>query len=651
MLSNLIIILAILGTLIFIFCRKYKDLKEADATDYFTDEENLSLEYMENEVKRTFSDMLRENLNDQNLTRDMLINKQNRIGKLRTAVTESGYGDEAAKRIMINNIIFILKKKKYGINSDTVNQLFPFNDKEKLSSVDCFEIVFYYYHKKKKLPMNRIMDRIFEDGQFIQEGALQSDIMEGDEEFYVDNKDITCTESKDYCVTEEMMYALYEKLEDKIRKFTIDDKIEIVAQRLFQNLYGYSVADLLYYSGIDEIDVGVSGLHDEHQVMSINERIRPASWKSVWIMYHGIDVHLEFLYFRSQADMVRVVDMIYGYDAAYVMSKEEGRVVGQTKKGSRVSAGRPPFADSYFFCLRNFDDSSVTYPYGWTKGDKNAFVPVHLFKWTIKGFETVALCGGMGTGKTTLLKAVSLFIPPNVNLFVQELKRELNLRKLHTGRNILSFQETAKLKSQEAIDFSKKTNRLYCIIGEAAEAAQITYIVQNKGVAYKGIMFTHHANKHEDLIEIGALNLLQEKIYSNKHDAIEACAKTFTVCFHLSKNDRTGHRYIDRISECCLLEDKPYPSQESKHMDSSSQEKYYIDTVEFEHRVTNPKQYECRTIAEYDEKEEMYRLVNLPSEDMVGRIALNLTEREEKLFRYDLELMEQITAKNTVKNI
>ena len=204
-------------------------------TDYFTDEENLSLEYMENEVKRTFSDMLRENLNDQNLTRDMLINKQNRIGKLRTAVTESGYGDEAAKRIMINNIIFILKKKKYGINSDTVNQLFPFNDKEKLSSVDCFEIVFYYYHKKKKLPMNRIMDRIFEDGEFIQEGALQSDIMEGDEEFYVDNKDITCTESKDYCVTEEMMYALYEKLEDKIRKFTIDDKIEIVAQRLFQN--------------------------------------------------------------------------------------------------------------------------------------------------------------------------------------------------------------------------------------------------------------------------------------------------------------------------------------------------------------------------------------------------------------------------------
>lgn len=641
MLSNIIIILAILGALLFIFSRKYKDLKAADATDYFMEEGNLSLEYMENEIKKTFTDMLRENLNDQNLTRDMLINKQNRISKLRTAVTESGYGDDVAKRIMVNNIIFILKKKKYGINKDTIDQLIPFNDREKLTSVDAFELVFYYYHKKKKVPLKQVIDVMFEKGKFLEKGTLKRDVMEEDEKFYEDDNDVAFIENKDYCVTEEMMFALYDKLESKIRKFTLDDKILIVAQRLFQNLYRYSVADLLYDAGVDEVDCGVSGLHDEHMVMSINERNRPASWKSVWIMYHGIDVHLEFLYFRSQADFVRVINLIYGYDTPCVMSREEGKVVGQTKKGSRVSAGRPPFADSYFFCLRNFDDESVEKPYGWTKDDKNAFIPVHLCKWFIKGFETLGICGSMGTGKTTWLKAISMFIPLNMNLFIQELRRELNLRGLFPGRNILSLQETAKLKSQQAIDFSKKTNRLYCIIGEAAEAAQISYMVQNKGVAYKGMMFTHHANTHEELIEIGALNLLQEKVYSDKHDAIEACAKTFNICCHLSKNDRTGHRFIDRISECYLLEDRPYPSQ--KEDEGTLEELYYKDTMEFEHRMTNPKQYECRTIATFDEKTGTYKLVNMPSEDVMNRICSNLTEREEKLFRYDLEVMENLT--------
>ena len=189
--------------------------------------------------------------------------------------------------------------------------------------------------------------------------------------------------------------------------------------------------------------------------------------------------------------MERVVTNIYKYGANKTLSKKTGYVISTMNNGARVVVWQPPFANGYAFIARKFDSTESIAPENLIKG-KNNIIPITLMKWFIKGEKTIPITGDQGTGKSTMLKSLIRFINPNFAIRVQEIAAELNLNYCYPNRNIVAFQETEHVKSQEGLNLQKKSSGDVNIIGEVTEAIQANYVIQTSMIASRFTMFTGH---------------------------------------------------------------------------------------------------------------------------------------------------------------
>lgn len=620
-------------------------------------EEGLTLDVslLVKETARAFARTLRQHLEEDNLTKDELYRKRKRTSALREAQTKAGYGDEASKKVIINSIKELVMDKYYGITEISINNIIHFNNPAKLSSNEKFEILFYLYNRefgedgiKKMFEEHEFTKPIIEDGQV---------------RYKVTKKRLA--EAYNYVVEEGRSTFLQSVT------LSYNDKVEILAQRIYEKYIGFSAADLLYYSPIDEIDAGVSGIPKEGFNVRSSNTDMPFSYESIWIMFKGLNIHMECLSFESQEELIRVCENIYTYDAPYVMSRSEGRVVATMIDGSRIVVVRPPFAESYMFFLRKFDSTPSVKPAELVI-DANKAIPIVLMKWFIKGQRNIAITGSQGTGKSTWLKSVVRFIGW-LNIRLQELQFELNLRYTYPYANIATFQETANISAQEGLNLQKKTNGAVNIIGEVANAIQASHIIQTAMVASLFAMFTHHAKTARDLVEAISNNLLELGLYRDKKDAVAMTAKVLNVDCHLSN---VKYRHIERITEIIALGGMEYPSDKideshplydgvmSDNDDIRLEAmKEFIktcqDTRTYQKRVTDPKAYETVDIMRWEaildengiEVGGIFKLVNMPSEGMMREIKDKLSYLEYEQFKKDLDMCKRLSDGETSEEI
>ena len=326
--------------------------------------------------------------------------------------------------------------------------------------------------------------------------------------------------------------------EDVIKNYelTFNDKLEILSQRIFEMYKGFGVADMLFDTGIDEVDAGLSGVPKDGYEITTSAKNLTYTYQSIWIMVGGIKLRMSCLSFGSQEELVRVTNNIYKYGANKVLSRKTGYVVSTMKNGSRIVTFRPPFGNTYGFLARKFDSTPSIAPEDLIKGN-NAIIALTLIKWLIKGQRNIGITGAQGTGKSTMLKSLIRYIDPSFSLRIQEISAELNLNYAYPYRNIISFQETESIKSQEGLNFQKKTSGDVNIIGEVAEAAQANFVVQTAMVASLFAMFTHHAKTAYDFVMAIANNLLDPEcgIYREKKEAVEMAVNENTIGFYYKR--------------------------------------------------------------------------------------------------------------------
>lgn len=157
-------------------------------------------------------------------------------------------------------------------------------------------------------------------------------------------------------------------------------------------------------------------------------------------------------------------------------------IANEMQDGSRVIVVRPPFAESWAFFIRKFGHRGIMRISELIR-DKGCEEVILLLRMMIAGCQVFGITGEQGCGKTTMLKALIEFIPPEYTLRVQELLFELHLRDEYPERNIISFKETAEITGREALDLQKKTDGTVNIIGEVATAAVAGWLVMVSQVA------------------------------------------------------------------------------------------------------------------------------------------------------------------------
>ena len=467
MFVNFIIIAIIIGVIFFIGYRYFNVISE-ESEEEFLQDDYTDLVTIRNKVSREIAAQLKQELREKNMTRKEYETRQKQKATLRKNLKDAAYGDAKAKRFIKLYIksMLIDPDMHLNINEDTIDEIIPFEKERELKNQDKFEILLY-------IAYNKMLDEI---GRPYKQNGFAKIIKD-----YNLTDPIQIDGELAYDFTEARLNEVYQSV---MARFSLDysDKLEILAQRVFEMYKGFGCVDVLFDTGVDEVDAGLSGIPKDGYDITNSAKNLTYSYQSIWIMVGGIKLRLSCLSFGSQEELIRVTNNIYKYGANKVLSRKGGYVVSVMKNGSRVVVMRPPFANTYAFLARKFDSTPSIAPEDIIRGE-NAIIPLTLLKWLIKGQRNIAITGAQGTGKSTMLKSLIRFIDASFSLRVQEITAELNLNYAYPKRNILAFQETESIKSQEGLNLQKKSSGDVNIIGEVAEAIQANFVVQTAMVA------------------------------------------------------------------------------------------------------------------------------------------------------------------------
>lgn len=599
MLLNTILICLILSLVLIFF---YLYIKRAGRYHTESNQMNYEVSALIIEVRRAFENVLNKDIAELNLNRSETLKRENIKSMVRKNLRNCGHGDIGAKNFIKDYIKDILEKN-LGINKDTINLSLPFRNSIKLSVQDKFDILLNHY---KKLYRYEALGELIKKYKL---GVIKPD-----------------TTDEQYIITQEDIERIYLK---ECPFLEYNDKLEILSQRIYQLYKGFGVIDEIRDMKIDGVSAGVSGLpynsfyYDKIQDTDIK---RVEAYDSVWIFFQGRTIHLAFLGFGNQMELIRVSKNIYRYGYPGQLSEAKGYLVNDMKDGSRVVVFRPPFADRWAFFVRKHDSILDMNIYNIINDDGNE-VAIELLKWMVKGCLVLAITGEMGSGKTTLLKLLIQFIRRTDTIRVHEQVFELNLSRVYKDWNILTLKETDTVTGQEALNILKKTDGTVIILGEVASHEAANYLVETAQIS-KMTMCSHHAKTTKDLIDSLKIAQLRVGGFKDEYLAEEQVVKAINIDIHME--NKNGHRYISKITEIIPLINESYP------------ESLVPATMEYYKRKTAIKAYKTVDILRYEEGK--YKLVGPLSEYARQQIFNNLQMEEKASFNKLLATLKEQVA-------
>ncbi|WP_340030586.1 ATPase, T2SS/T4P/T4SS family [Paenibacillus sp. FSL K6-1122] len=504
------------------------------------EQESFTIDMLIEKVKNSLHELSHSQLADAGLHEEEYRRRINQRAEMRKALKGCVSGSISDKTY-VKNLIGDLLTRSIGLNKSNVDEVILFAEPDLLTIQDRFEIVFYLYRQQFGVDaLSRMIDTYDLGRLKMEEGT---------------------DDGGSYYISEEDIQYVFEC---EYRELGFREKTDIIVQRIYQHYKGFSVVDEIRDQRIDGVSGGVSGMLDAVHNMGLR---KPASWndlldqgleddaheeplsgmESVWIFYKGKSIHLSFLSFGSIRELKRVCQNIYKYNYPGQLSEASGYKVNEMKDGSRVVVVRPPFAESWAFFVRKFDIPNASLEQLIT--GNNANLPITLLQYLMKGSRITAVTGAQGSGKTTLLMAMVKHIYASYTLRVQEMAFELQLRRIYSRRNILSFRETEHISGQQGLDLQKKTDGTVNILGEVASDEVAAWMIQMSQVASLFTLFTHHAKTFRDLVFSLRNSLLKTGMFQHEHIAEEQVVSVINFDVHMKK-DAEGRRYIERITEC-----------------------------------------------------------------------------------------------------
>jgi pilus assembly protein CpaF len=258
--------------------------------------------------------------------------------------------------------------------------------------------------------------------------------------------------------------------------------------------------------------------------------------------------------FVDEAHLMRIIDKIVSQVGRRV-DESSPMVDARLPDGSRVNAIVPPLALSgATLTIRKFSRDPYTSNDLISFGTLSAKAAQFLAA-CVKGKLNVLISGGTGTGKTTMLNAVSAFIPNDERIVTLEDAAELQLQQDHVitlESRPANIEGAGEIKIRELVRNALRMRPDRIIVGEV-RGAETLDMLQAMNTGHEGSLTTIHANSPRD-----ALSRLETLVMTGgvelPHRAIrEQIASAFDLLIQIQRLV-DGSRRVTHISEVLGME-------------------------------------------------------------------------------------------------
>jgi pilus assembly protein CpaF len=283
--------------------------------------------------------------------------------------------------------------------------------------------------------------------------------------------------------------------------------------------------------------------------------------KTVYIERGG-KLQLTDVRFKDEAHLLRIVNKIVSSVGRRV-DESSPLVDARLADGSRVNAAiRPVAVDGPQVSIRKFARKPIALS-GLVERGALPESLAHLLAAAVEGKVSTVISGGTGSGKTTMLNALSSFIPHSERLVTIEDAAELQLQQPHVVR--LETRPPTLDGRNEIIqrDLVKNALRMRpdrIIIGEV-RGGEAFDMLQAMNTGHEGSMSTIHANsprdalsRMEQMVGMAGMPMSQLSIRSQTASAIQLVIQLARL--------RDGTRRLVSVAELTGMEGEVIQLQE-----------------------------------------------------------------------------------------
>ena len=258
--------------------------------------------------------------------------------------------------------------------------------------------------------------------------------------------------------------------------------------------------------------------------------------------------------FQDDQHLMLIIDRIVSRVGRRV-DESSPMVDARLPDGSRINAIIPPLAlDGPALSIRRF---------GKHRFDIGALVEKDALTWDLVEFLlavvrarlNVIVCGGTGSGKTTMLNCLSAFVPENERIVTIEDSAELSLQQPHVVRletRPSNLEGRGEVTQRDLVKNCLRMRPDRIVVGEV-RGAEVFDMLQAMSTGHDGSIATIHANSPRECLGRLEMMMLLSGVSVPQRAMRQQIASAVNIIVHVSRLS-DGSRKVMKISEISGME-------------------------------------------------------------------------------------------------
>ncbi len=277
------------------------------------------------------------------------------------------------------------------------------------------------------------------------------------------------------------------------------------------------------------------------------------NYNSTYVERHG-KLEKTDIVFRDNNHLMQIIERIVTKVGRRI-DESSPYVDARLPDGSRVNAIIPPLAiDGPVLSIRRFGLEALKIDDMLALGSFDQRI-AKVIEGAVKSRLNILICGGTGTGKTTLLNVISEFIPDDERIITIEDSAELQLKQDHVVRletRPANIEGTGEVTQRDLVRNALRMRPNRIILGEV-RGGEALDMLQAMNTGHDGSISTIHANTVRDAMARLATMVMMTGMDLPDRAIREQISSAINIIIHLVRF-ADGTRKIVKIAEITGME-------------------------------------------------------------------------------------------------